>query len=88
MNIDEIKEDMKVIGADGQHVGTVDKVEGDRIKLTKSDSRNGKHNFIPVDMVESVVGDTVKLSYTADQAEAQFEDNGALEEAGSAAGGG
>lgn len=88
MNIDEIKEDMKVIGADGQHVGTVDKVEGDRIKLTKSDSPNGKHNFIPVDMVESVVGDTVILSYTADQAEAQFEDNGALEEAGSAAGGG
>ena len=31
----DIKEHMEVIGADGVHVGTVDKVEGDRIKLTK-----------------------------------------------------
>lgn len=31
----EIKEHMEVIGADGVHVGTVDKVEGARIKLTK-----------------------------------------------------
>ena len=34
-----IKEHMDVIGADGVHIGTVDKVEGGRIKLTKSDSR-------------------------------------------------
>jgi hypothetical protein len=34
----DIKEHMEVIGADGVHVGTVDKVEGDRIKLTKKDS--------------------------------------------------
>ena len=33
-----IREHMEVIGADGVHVGTVDSVEGDRIKLTKSDS--------------------------------------------------
>ena len=32
-----IKEHMKVIGADGVHVGTVDHVEGERIKLTKTD---------------------------------------------------
>jgi hypothetical protein len=29
---------MEVIGADGVHVGTVDHVDGDRIKLTKADS--------------------------------------------------
>ncbi len=34
-----IKEHMEVIGADGVHVGTVDHVEGDRIKLTKADQR-------------------------------------------------
>ena len=33
-----IREHMEVIGADGVHVGTVDHVEGDRIKLTKKDS--------------------------------------------------
>jgi len=34
----ESKEHMEVIGADGGHVGTVDKVEGSRIKITKKDS--------------------------------------------------
>jgi len=31
----EIKEHMEVVGADGVHVGTVDKIDGNRIKLTK-----------------------------------------------------
>ena len=38
-----IKEHMEVIGADGVHVGTVDRVENNRIKLTKADSGEGKH---------------------------------------------
>ena len=38
-----IKEHMEVIGADGVHVGTVDKVEGGKIKLTKKDSGEGAH---------------------------------------------
>ena len=29
--IDQVREHMEVIGADGVHVGTVDKVEGGRI---------------------------------------------------------
>lgn len=33
--MNEIKEHMKVVGKDGGHVGTVDGVEGNRIKLTK-----------------------------------------------------
>ena len=32
---EDIKEHMEVIGADGVHVGTVDHIDGDRIKLTK-----------------------------------------------------
>jgi len=39
----EIKEHMDVIGADGVHVGTVDRIEGHRIKLTKKDSGEGSH---------------------------------------------
>ena len=42
----EIKDHMEVIGADGVHVGTVDKVEGGRIKLTKKDSGEGSHRAI------------------------------------------
>jgi hypothetical protein len=43
----EIKEHMEVIGADGVHIGTVDKVEGGRIKLTKADSGEGAHKEGP-----------------------------------------
>ena len=39
----DIKEHMEIIGADGVHIGTVDKVEGNRIKLTKKDSGEGSH---------------------------------------------
>lgn len=87
MHHSKIKEDMKVVGSDGGHVGTIDGVEGDQLKLTKQDSENGKHNFIAVDMVNSVDGDTVTLSSTAEDAKAGFDSNAALNEAGSAVGG-
>ena len=67
----EIKEHMKVIGKDGVQVGTVDRVEGDRIKLTKKDSppgHQGHHHYIDKHLVGAVEGDTVKLSVNADAA--------------------
>ena len=33
----QITEHMDIVGADGVHIGTVDKVEGHRIKMTKAD---------------------------------------------------
>ena len=35
---EDIREHMEVIGADGVHIGTVDRVEDDRIKLVRADS--------------------------------------------------
>jgi len=64
----DIKEHMKVVGKDGAPVGTVDRVEGDRIKLTKTDSgagHQGHHHYIDRKLVGSVEGDTVKLSVNA-----------------------
>ena len=62
----EIREHMEVIGADGVHVGTVDKVEGKRIKLTKKDSgegaHKGHHHYIDRGLVAGVEGDKVRLS--------------------------
>ena len=70
--IDDVKEGMEVIGADGVHVGTVDKVEGDRIKLTKKDSgegsHQGHHHYISKGLIAAVEGDTVRLSANADVA--------------------
>ncbi len=69
MNSTNIKEHMEVIGADGVHVGTVDKVENGKIKLTKKDSGEGKHeghhHFIDLGLVADVEGDKVRLSAKA-----------------------
>jgi hypothetical protein len=68
---------MEVIGADGAHVGTVDKVEGGRIKLTKADSgqgsHQGHHHYISLGLVATVEGDKVRLSANGDVA-VQFEE--------------
>ncbi|MDB5586741.1 MAG: hypothetical protein JWP26_1711 [Devosia sp.] len=67
-NLDGIKEHMEVIGADGVHVGTVDKVEGGRIKLTKADSgegsHEGHHHYIEGQLVAEIEGNKVRLSAT------------------------
>ena len=74
-----IREHMTVIGADGVHVGTVDHIEGERIKLTRTDSpsteegQGAKHHYIPAGLVASVEGDTVRLSATAQNAQDMFE---------------
>ncbi|MEI9805906.1 MAG: DUF2171 domain-containing protein [Pseudolabrys sp.] len=64
--MNQIKEHMEVIGADGVHVGTVDKVDGKRIKLTKADSGEGQHkghhHFIDTSLVAEVEGQKVRLS--------------------------
>jgi hypothetical protein len=71
-DLSQIQEHAEVIGADGVHVGTVDHVEGERIKLTKKDSgegsHEGHHHFIPGGLVASVEGDVVRLSANADVA--------------------
>lgn len=67
-DLSQIKEHADVIGADGVHVGTVDHLDGDRIKLTKRDSNDGKHHYVSVGMVAAVEDGTVRLSANADNA--------------------
>jgi hypothetical protein len=71
-DLSQIQEHAEVIGADGVHVGTVDKVEGNRIKLTKADSgqgsHNGHHHFIDGGLVAAVEDGTVRLSANGDVA--------------------
>jgi hypothetical protein len=69
-----IREHMKVIGSDRQPVGTVDHVEGERIKLAKNDPQaGGQHHYIPADWVESVDGDQVCLRQKAQEARQQWQ---------------
>lgn len=64
----QIREHAEVIGADGVHVGTVDKVDGDRIKLTKADSgegsHRGHHHYVSLGLVADIEDGKVRLSAT------------------------
>ncbi len=62
-----IKEHMDVIGADGAHLGTVDRVEGHRIKLKTADggAHGGHHHYISTGLVADIEGDKVRLSASA-----------------------
>ncbi len=67
-DISKIKPHAEIIGADGVHVGTVDHVQGDRIKLTKKDSSDGRHHFISLGLVAEIEHGVVRLSANADVA--------------------
>lgn len=65
----QVREHMEVKGADGKHVGTVDRVEGNRIKLTKSDAASGgQHHYIDMNLVDAIKGGKVCLNKSADEA--------------------
>jgi hypothetical protein len=57
----DICEHMEVVDANGQHVGIVDKVEGDRIKLTKKEALDPQHLFLDKSQIAGVEGNKVKL---------------------------
>ena len=68
----EIREHMEVRAADGGHIGTVDHMEGEsRVKLTKSDSKDGQHHLIPLDWVDHVDAH-VHLNKDAKEVERQW----------------
>ena len=73
--LSKVEEHFEVIGSDGQHIGTVDKVRGDRIILTKSDANaGGHHHSIPSRWIESVDGKQVTVRKTAEEAKAHWRD--------------
>jgi hypothetical protein len=74
---EDIKEHMEVIGADGVHIGTVDHIDGDRIKLTKADSgvaHTDHHHYISRGLFAGIEGDKVRLSATGANVAALFEE--------------
>jgi hypothetical protein len=73
---EDIREHMEVIGADGVHIGTVDRVEDNRIKLIRADSgvaHEEHHHFIPRGLVAEVEGDKVRLTARGDVVADLFE---------------
>jgi hypothetical protein len=73
----QTREHMEVVGSDGQPVGKVDCISGDRIILTKSDAPDGRHHSIPCTMIDRIEGERVTLDCTAEQAQAKcYEEDG------------
>ncbi|HMI40315.1 MAG TPA: DUF2171 domain-containing protein [Sphingomicrobium sp.] len=71
----QIREHMEVLGSDNEHVGTVDRVAGDRLILTKSDPEaGGIHHSLMCTTIERIEGDKVILDTSAEQAKARWRD--------------
>jgi hypothetical protein len=69
-----VREHMEVVGSDGQHIGTVDAVRGDRMVLTRSDpSAGGRHHSIPCGWIDRV-DDKVTVNKTAAEAREAWRD--------------
>jgi hypothetical protein len=62
-----IREHMEVVGCDGKHVGRVDRVLGQEIKLMRA-LGIGAYHALPLSFVETVEKDKVCLSITEDEA--------------------
>ncbi len=78
VDLSQIREHMDIIGADGVHLGTVDSVEGDRIKLVKADSgsHDDHHHYLSVGLVASVEGNQVRLTASGANAALLEEEEG------------
>lgn len=74
-NTPNIREHMAVMSSDGEHVGTVDHMDGDSIKLAKNDPQaEGRHHWVPQDWVSSVE-DHVMLDKSASEVRSQWSDS-------------
>lgn len=69
--VDRIKEHMEVVGNDGLHVGVIDRVEADEIKLATNGSPDGRQHFLPLANVE-YVDDRVHLNRSSTRAMAEW----------------
>ncbi|MFK7601397.1 DUF2171 domain-containing protein [Deinococcus sp. SM5_A1] len=66
--LDKGGEHMQVKDKNGEHVGTLDHLDGDKIKLTKSDSSDGQHHYVSLTQVESMDDVAVYLNVTREEA--------------------
>ncbi|GAA3895081.1 hypothetical protein GCM10022276_12710 [Sphingomonas limnosediminicola] len=70
-----IREHMEVVGSDDEHLGTVDKIAGDRIILTKSDPESGgSHHSLSCSNIDRIEGERVILDCKADDARKHWRD--------------
>jgi hypothetical protein len=67
--VNGIRERMDVYASCGKKVGVVDHLEGSEIKLTRKDSADGKHHFVPTSWVGRVHENHVHLTRNSAETE-------------------
>jgi hypothetical protein len=72
----DIRPQMSVISSCGCTMGRVDHLEGGAIKLTKNDSPDGQHHFVPTSWVDHV-DNHVHLKKNADETKAGWKSDAA-----------
>ena len=71
----QVREHMEVVGSDEERIGTVDRVAGDRIILTKSDPESGGvHHSLSCSEIDRVEDDRVILGVNAGEARNRWRD--------------
>jgi len=70
--LDQGTEHMEVVGSDNEPVGKVDKVIGDRVVLTRSDSPDGKHHALTCSLIDKVEDGKLILDKPAEEARRQL----------------
>lgn len=74
MAMEGIRAGQAVVGSDGVHVGTVDEVEGGRIKFSREDpDLHGIPHYLRGQFVDSIDGDVVHLNIPAGEATANLQ---------------
>jgi hypothetical protein len=73
----QIREHMQVVGSDGQKLGSVERLDGSsRLKLAAVGTAGG-NNFIPLDWVASIEGQTLRLNKSSHDVHRELEQTGA-----------
>ena len=73
MFVEQIKEGQKVVGSNGAHVGTIDGLSGQLLKLKKNDPESGgSHHYLDIGLVVAVEDETIKLIVPAAEAKERW----------------
>ena len=65
MDLSQIPEHAPVIGADGVPIGSVDRIEGRRLKITRKGALTGKKHYVDAGLIADLENGTVRLSGNA-----------------------
>jgi hypothetical protein len=73
MHVNDIREGLAVVGSDGGHVGTVDALVGQLLKLKKNDpASGGTHHFLDIGLIADIEDDEVHLLVSAEDAKQRW----------------